>query len=270
MPKLLLLTFVVAVALTAASHSGLRLHPLRRPGRRVAAQRPRLARGAGRQARRARRRHRPLHDSLGPGGPPEAAQRPFTLDPAYGWENTDAVLHELRAHGIAPLVTLLGAPRWANGGRSFNWAPRSGASFASFAYATQKRYPFVRDWLIWNEPNEAPLAAADLGLRLRLPAPEPGLHGDQALLLPVGPRRRRVTWRRAARPAVFLQCAGIRGMGRGPRPAGRLPASPSVPAEAVLETPTSGGCTHCETNTMATLERLISEVRAPSATSGSG
>ena len=33
----------------------------------------------------------------------------------------------LRSRGIAPVVTLVGAPSWANGGRAPNWAPRGGA-----------------------------------------------------------------------------------------------------------------------------------------------
>ena len=32
--------------------------------------------------------------------------------------------------------------------------PRRGGWFANFAYAASKRYPWVRDWLIWNEPNQ--------------------------------------------------------------------------------------------------------------------
>ena len=47
------------------------------------------------------------------------------------WGSVDAVLEGLSDHGIAPVVTLYGAPRWANGGRAPNWAPRSGSTFAS-------------------------------------------------------------------------------------------------------------------------------------------
>jgi hypothetical protein len=72
-------------------------------------------------------------------------------DPAYDWSAFDPILEGLRAHGITPLVTLYGSPSWANGGRAPNWLPRSG--FGSFAYAASKRYPWVRLWTIWNEPN---------------------------------------------------------------------------------------------------------------------
>ena len=46
-------------------------------------------------------------------------------DPAYDWRSADAVLRGLRRHGIQPLVTLYGTPRWANGGLAPNWAPTS-------------------------------------------------------------------------------------------------------------------------------------------------
>jgi len=72
-------------------------------------------------------------------------------DPAYNWSAFDSVLDGLRAHGITPLVTLYGSPRWANGGHAPNWLPRSG--FGSFAYAASKHYPWVHLWTIWNEPN---------------------------------------------------------------------------------------------------------------------
>jgi len=57
------------------------------------------------------------------------------------------------AHGIGVLVTLYGTPAWANGGRGANGLPRSKSSLAAFAVAVAKRYPWVRLWEIWNEPN---------------------------------------------------------------------------------------------------------------------
>src|SRR5918999_1507176 len=69
------------------------------------------------------------------------------LDPAYNWSQPDAVLRGLRARGIAPLVTLLGSPRWANGGPAAPWAPPRGASFANLPFATQRR-----DLWGWGSP----------------------------------------------------------------------------------------------------------------------
>ena len=70
------------------------------------------------------------------------------------WEDSDAVLEGLHARGIAAVVGLVGSPRWANGGRTPNFAPGA-ASFGAFARAAATRYRWVREWLIWNEPNQA-------------------------------------------------------------------------------------------------------------------
>ena len=180
------------------------------------------------------------------------------LDPAYDWGQADAVLRGLRAHGIAPLVTLLGTPRWANGGRSSNWAPRSGAHFAAFAYAAQKRYPFVRDWLIWNEPNQ----------RRWLRPTTPGTYVSK-LLNPAYAAIKQA--RRSARVAGGVTAPRgstggvspvrwIRGMDAARARLDAYAHHP-YPLRPRTETPWSGGCAHCETITMATLERLISEVR---------
>ena len=85
----------------------------------------------------------------------EPADGSNQLDPAYRWEAADAILDGLRVHGIDAVVTLVSTPAWANGGRSSNWAPGEGVSFAVFAYAAARRYPFVRYWTIWNEPNQS-------------------------------------------------------------------------------------------------------------------
>jgi beta-glucosidase/6-phospho-beta-glucosidase/beta-galactosidase len=73
---------------------------------------------------------------------------------SFDWSTVDPVVNGLKAHGIRTVLTLYGAPRWANGGRSANWAPASGSTFAAFAATAAKRYPWVKDWLIWNEPNQ--------------------------------------------------------------------------------------------------------------------
>ena len=74
-------------------------------------------------------------------------------DKAYDWSGNDAILDALRRHHIAALVTLYGAPKWANGGHAPNFAPRSKWTFSAFAVAAAKRYPWVRMWEVWNEPN---------------------------------------------------------------------------------------------------------------------
>jgi polysaccharide biosynthesis protein PslG len=74
-------------------------------------------------------------------------------DPAYDWSHTDSVLRGLHRHRIAVLVTLYGAPAWANGGAGPNVVPRSKYALAAFAGAVARRYPWIRLWEIWNEPN---------------------------------------------------------------------------------------------------------------------
>jgi hypothetical protein len=74
-------------------------------------------------------------------------------DPAYDWARTDAVLRGLRKHRIDVIVTLYGTPAWANGGRRANGMPTSKYSLPAFAIAVARRYPWVRLWEIWNEPN---------------------------------------------------------------------------------------------------------------------
>lgn len=74
-------------------------------------------------------------------------------DRAYDWRASDPVLRGLHEHHIAALVTLYGTPRWANGDAAPNVAPRSKWALSSFAAAAAKRYPWVRQWEVWNEPN---------------------------------------------------------------------------------------------------------------------
>jgi hypothetical protein len=47
----------------------------------------------------------------------------------YHWGRTDRLLRALRARGLRPVVTVWGAPGWANGGKGPNVAPRNGADF---------------------------------------------------------------------------------------------------------------------------------------------
>jgi hypothetical protein len=78
-------------------------------------------------------------------------------DPAYAWpaEVTTAVAEAKRYH-IQVALEIIGAPRWANGGRPFNWAPRDPQDYADFAIAAARRYPSVHLWMIWGEPSRTP------------------------------------------------------------------------------------------------------------------
>ena len=179
-------------------------------------------------------------------------------DAAYRWGVADAIVNGLRARGIAPIVTLFGTPRWANGGKGSNWAPRSKWHFASFAHAAAKRYGGkVNHWLVWNEPNKAgffrptsPRAYVRL-LNVAYPAIKSG--DPNAAAVGAG-----VTGPRGGRGGVS-PVAWIRGMDRA---RARLDAYahhpyPSHPSDR----PWSGGCGHCTTIELAELGRLLREVR---------
>src|SRR5579885_464465 len=175
----------------------------------------------------------------------------------FDWSGYDPVLAALHAAGIEPLLTLVSTPAWANGGRGTNWAPTSGATFAAFAAATARRYPYVRRFLIWNEPNQVrslrPTTPAVYVSRLLNPA--------YAAIHAVSPSSQvagGVTAPRGATGGVS-PVRWIAGMAAAHA---RLDAYAHNPYPlAPGETPTSGGCGHCETITMATLPRLLADVR---------
>ncbi len=176
---------------------------------------------------------------------------------AYDWSRPDLLLHGLHAHGIAPLVTLYGTPGWANGGRGENWAPTSGATFAAFARAAARRYPFVHLWTIWNEPNQRrwlrPTSPAVYVQRLLNPA-YAAIHAVSVGSQVAGG----VTAPRGSNGGVS-PVAWIFGVAAAHA---RLDAYAHNPYPlSPLETPTSGGCAHCATITMATLPRLLADVQ---------
>ena len=181
------------------------------------------------------------------------------LEPVRGkrdWSRPDRLLGALRERGLAPVVTIWGTPGWANGGRSPNWAPSRGASLAAFAGAAARRYPFVRRWVIWNEPNQRrwlrPTTPAAYVARVLNPA--------YAAIKRASPRAK-VAGGVTAPRAAYLGVSPvdfIRGMGRA---GARLDAYAHHPYPLrPQDSPWTGGCAHCETITLARLERLLREV----------
>jgi hypothetical protein len=79
------------------------------------------------------------------------------------WRRADAILSALRARGIEPLVTLAGPNRWVRA------RPTRVPTFAAFAGAAARRWPWVRRWSIWERPN-LQLSAATYASRLLGPA----------------------------------------------------------------------------------------------------
>lgn len=176
----------------------------------------------------------------------------------YDWARDGQLLDALRAAGIEPVVAIWGTPRWANGGRGPNVPPSSAGSIASFARAAAERFPWVRRWIVWNEPNQR---------RWLLP-PSPVVYVTK-LLNPAGAAIKGVIPTASIAGGATAPRGGsggtspvafIRGMGRA---GARLDAYAHHPHPlSPAETPSSGGCSRCETISMATLERLVDEVRS--------
>jgi hypothetical protein len=176
----------------------------------------------------------------------------------FDWAWPDRVIRGLRANGIAPVVTIWGTPRWANGGRTPNYAPRSKWALASFAKAAATRYRAqAKHWLIWNEPNQrrwlrptTPRAYVNL------------LNVSYSAIKRANPRAIVAGGVTAPRGNVGGEnpVNWIRGM-RANRAKLDAYAHHPYPTRPRQETPWSGGCAWCKTITMADLDRLIREVR---------
>ena len=173
------------------------------------------------------------------------------------WGAVDPILNGLRAHGISAVVTIWGTPRWANGGRSANWAPTRAADFANFAAAAAKRYRHVKKWLIWNEPNQRrwlrPTSARTYVTKLLNPAYRSMHNVSRGVKIGAGVTAPRGAYKGVS-PVDF-----IRGM-RASRAKLDAYAHHPYPLRR-QETPNAGGCDHCTTITMATLDRLLREVK---------
>jgi len=75
-------------------------------------------------------------------------------DLAYRWPaSIDTAVQDARRHGMHIALMITRAPPWSNGGRTSIWAPSDPRDFADFATAAARRYPPVRRWMIWGEPN---------------------------------------------------------------------------------------------------------------------
>jgi hypothetical protein len=174
----------------------------------------------------------------------------------YDWRRSDRLLRALHRQGLAPVVTLWGSPDWATSSGLPNAAPAEADAFESFAEAVASRYPYVRHWLIWNEPNKATWlkpASPSLYVSRLL---NPGYRGIKAAN-PAAKVGGGVTAPRGGRggisPVDFLH-----GMKRA---GARLDAYAHHPYPIFPgATPYSGGCGDCKTITMATLDVLLRQV----------
>ena len=178
-------------------------------------------------------------------------------DPAYDWRRADRILRGLRRYGLTPVVTLVGTPAWANNGRAPNFAPPHPRDFRRFARAVALRYPWVRYWLIWNEPNKPlwlrPTRAAVYVQHLLNPGYE-GIHA----VLPHALVGGGVTAPRGGLGGV----APVRWLHGMARAHAKLDAYAHNPYPLrPTETPSSGGCKNCPSITMATIPKLLILVR---------
>jgi hypothetical protein len=173
----------------------------------------------------------------------------------YDWRRSDRLLRALRARGLDPVVTIWGTPDWAGAGPP-NAAPTRPDDVYEFTSAAAARYPFVRHWTMWNEPNKAiwlnPVSARTYVRRILNPGFEgitdanPGARVAGGVTAPRGGR--------GGIPPVDF----IRAMDRA---GARLHAYAHHPyPDYPGDTPFQGGCRHCKTISMSTLERLLREV----------
>jgi hypothetical protein len=71
-------------------------------------------------------------------------------DPAYQWP---AEASAIAASGFRTTLLVTQAPGWANGGLDGTHPPTNVNDYADFLTAAGKKYPRVRHWEIWGEPN---------------------------------------------------------------------------------------------------------------------
>jgi hypothetical protein len=174
----------------------------------------------------------------------------------YDWSGYDPVMQGMKAHHIETVLTLYTTPGWANGGRPTNWAPTSAATFAAFARRAALRYPWVKRWLIWNEPNQRrwlqPTDPAVYVKRLLNPA-YAAIHKARPGALVAGG----VTAPRASTGGMS-PVAWIDGMAAAGANLDAYAHNPYSLNRA--ETPFTGGCGQCDVLTLATIDRLVARV----------
>ena len=90
-------------------------------------------------------------------------------DGQYNWELYDRAVNYANENGLQVMFSIVGTPRWANGGKAARVPPSNARFYAQlrdFAFAAATRYsgafklpsdgrvlPAVRYWAAWNEPN---------------------------------------------------------------------------------------------------------------------
>ncbi len=107
---------------------------------------------------------------------PARATNPF--DPAYRLNDLDELVRNAQTRGIVVMITIWGTPKWANGGKGPNVAPKRLADLTNFARAMSSRYsgrfqgyPYVGRWSVWNEPNLGIFLTPQFGAKGKIVSP---------------------------------------------------------------------------------------------------
>jgi aryl-phospho-beta-D-glucosidase BglC (GH1 family) len=92
--------------------------------------------------------------------PTRPANASNSFDRAYRFNDLDELVRNAQERDLEVLITIWGTPKWANGGKTPNYAPTRLSDLTAFARAVSSRYsgrfsgyPFVRFYSIWNESN---------------------------------------------------------------------------------------------------------------------
>ncbi len=173
----------------------------------------------------------------------------------FDWRRSDRLLRALDRRELDAVVTIWGTPDWAGAGPP-NAAPTRGDDVFRFAYAAAARYPFVRHWTMWNEPNKPtwlnPVSAQTYVKRILNPGYEGVKTANPSARVAGG-----VTAPRGGRggipPVDFIRAMDRAGANLDAYAHHPYPDYPG-------DTPFRGGCKHCKTISMSTLERLLREV----------
>jgi hypothetical protein len=97
------------------------------------------------------------------GGPPLDEPRLFELD---------ELVASSAARGMEVMLTIWGTPGWANGGGKPNEPPDDFDYLRAFARGLAARYPQVRRYSVWNEPNLEQFLAPQFDVAGRSVAPQ--------------------------------------------------------------------------------------------------
>ena len=74
-------------------------------------------------------------------------------DDAYNWAAADRLMAAADSRGIEVLAMIGYSPAWASGSANNKTPPTDPVKYADFAVAVAQRYPQIRVFELWNEPN---------------------------------------------------------------------------------------------------------------------